>query len=39
MRFDHKIANWIVLHKIKTGFILAFIGVTWYMGFYPCKQG
>ena len=35
MRFDHKIVNWIYLHKIKTGFIVAFVGVCQYFGVYP----
>lgn len=35
MRFDQKIMHWIVNHRIKTFFLLAFIGGTWYGGFYP----
>ena len=35
LRIDQKITNWIKHHRIKTGFIIAFIGATWYMGFYP----
>lgn len=24
-----------VHNRIKTGFLMAFVGVTWYFGFYP----
>jgi hypothetical protein len=27
--------HWVTNHKIKTGFIIAFIGATWYMETFP----
>lgn len=35
MRLDQKLVHWVTHHKIKTGFLLAFIAGTWYWGFYP----
>lgn len=35
MRFDQKIVHWVTHHRIKTFFLIAFIGGTWYAGFYP----
>ncbi len=38
MRIDKRLANYVKLHKIKSSFVVLFVGLGYWYGFYPCRR-